>query len=241
MRMQFRSPPHLHIDSDFSDVDGKGALLMSEWTHVVHTYQKGEGRIYINGRLDGDDKPTLNIRRPSRMWIGGWYGNYDFIGDIDEVRISRTARSSDWVRLEYENQKPLQTLVGHLVQAGSEFSVSPARVTLSEGKSVVISARAGGAQKLYWTLMRDGHETIVAVDRTRFTFDAGRVAGDRSLTLQFKAVYADRVRTQDIPITVKESIPEPIFTLKAPKHWDGRKLVELVPNPCRGPTGSKPS
>ena len=42
---------------------------------------------------------------PSRLWIGGWYHNYNFVGDIDEVRISKVARSADWIRLQYENQK----------------------------------------------------------------------------------------------------------------------------------------
>ena len=40
-----------------------------------------------------------------RLWIGGWYHNYDFIGDIDEVRVSKVKRSADWVKLQYENQK----------------------------------------------------------------------------------------------------------------------------------------
>ncbi len=63
----------------------------------------------------------------------------------------------------------------------------------------------------------------------RFTFDAGRVAGDESLTLQFKAVYADEVKTRDIPVTIKEDIPDPVFTLKAPAKWDGRETIEVVP------------
>lgn len=230
VRMQFRSPPHLHIDSDFSDVDGQIALSMSEWTHVVHTYANGEGRLYINGRLDSAEKPRLDIKRPARMWLGGWYDNYDFVGDIDEVRISQVARSADWVRLEYENQKPLQTLVGALMQAGSDFSVSPTQITLSEGKSITLAARAGGAQRVYWTLKRDGQETLAAVDRFHFTLDAGRVVGDKSLSVQFKAVYADGVRVKEIPVTIKEAIPEPSFTLNAPTQWDGRKTIAVAPN-----------
>ena len=86
------------------------------------------------------------------MYIGGWYNNYDFVGDIDEVRISKVARSADWVRLEYENQKPLQTLVGPLVQPGTDFSVSEKKITVLEGKSATVTAKAGGAQKVYWIL-----------------------------------------------------------------------------------------
>jgi hypothetical protein len=228
VRMQFRSPPHVHVDSDFSDVKGESALPMSEWTHVMHTYSNGEGKIYINGRLDGSATPMLNIKSPARMWIGGWYHYYDFIGDIDEVRVSKVARSADWVRLQYENQKPLQTLTGPVVQPGNAFSVSPAKVTVMEGKSATVSAQAGGAQKVYWILKGDDRETIVAVDRFRFTFDAGRVTGDKSATLQFKAIYANGLKTRDIPITIEEDIQEPVFTLKAPATWDGRATIEVV-------------
>jgi hypothetical protein len=229
VRMLLRSPAHVRIDSNFSDVKSEGALALGEWTHVVHTYDKADGRIYINGKLDGSAKPMLNFRTPAKLWLGGWYNNYDFVGDLDEVRISSVARSADWVRLEYENQKPLQTLVGPIVRAGDAFSVSPAKVVVAEGQRAVVSAEAGGAEKTYWVLKRGGAETVVAVDRSSYAFDAGRVIGDEAVALVFKAVYADRVRTAEVPITVREAIPEPVFTLRAPANWDGRARIEVVP------------
>jgi hypothetical protein len=232
--MQFRSPPHISMDCYFSDANVKGRTTppLSQWIHVVHTYEKGNSRIYVNGVLDGvarDRGATLNIKSPARMWIGGWYDHYDFMGDVDEVRVSKVTRSADWVRLEYENQKPQQTLVGPVVQTGDEFSVSPAQVTVPEGKSATLFAQAGGAQKVYWILKSDGRETVVAVDRLRFILDAGRVTGDKSATLQLKAIYADQVKTRDIPVTIQEDIPEPAFALNAPAKWDGRENVEVVP------------
>jgi hypothetical protein len=163
------------------------------------------------------------------MYIGGWYNNYKFVGDIDEVRISKVARSADWVKLHYENQKPLQTLVGPLVRAGTVVSVSEQRLTVLEGKSATVTAKAGGAQKVYWILKRGQNETIAAVDRFAYTLDVGRVTGDEALILQFKAIYANQVKTLDIPVTIKEDIPEPVFTLKAPATWDGRETIEAVP------------
>jgi len=232
--LQYFSPPHMKIECYFSgaDVPGGSTLALSQWVHVVHAFKNGDSRVYVNGILDGvstSQGAPLAIKSPARMYIGGWYGNYRFVGDIDEVRISKVTRSADWVRLQYENQKPLQTLVGHLAQPGTDFSVSEKKITVLEGKSATVSAKAGGAQKVYWILNRDGRETLAAVDRHTFTFDAGRVVGDQSLTLQFKAVYADDVKTQDIPVTIKEDIPEPMFALKAPSRWDGRETVEVVP------------
>ena len=229
VRMQFSSPPHVNVDSDFSNVKSESRLPMNEWIHVVHTYGDGPRRIYINGKVDGEATTKLDIKNPARLWLGGWYNNYDFVGDLDEVRVSRVSRSADWVRLTYENQKPMQTLVGPVVQAGAAFSVSSAAGTVMEGKSATVTAQAGGAQKVYWVLKRDGRESVVAVDRFSYTFDAGRVVGDASATLQFRAVYPGGVKTKDVAIRVKEDIAEPMFTLKAPTAWDGRTGIEVVP------------
>lgn len=230
----YRSPPHVRIDAYFSDgnVAGTTPLAADEWVHVVHTYQQGDSRLYVNGVLDAvrESRATpLSIKRPARLWIGGWYNNYSFVGDIDETRVSRVARSADWIRLEYENQKPLQRLVGPILQPGTDFSVSDAKLTVAEGQNISLSARAGGAQKVYWILKHGDQESIAAVDRLRFTLDAGRVKGDQSRILRVTAVYAQEVKTIDIPVTIKEAIPEPIFTLQSPNNWDGRQTIEVVP------------
>ena len=231
--MHFMSPPHVKMECYFSgaDVASKGRLPMNEWIHIFHTYEKGDSRIYVNGELSNTTKTPnapLAIKTPARLYIGGWYNNYDFIGDLDEVRISKVTRSAEWVRLQYENQKPQQTLVGPLVQAGNAFAVSAEKVVVDEGKSVEFTAQAGGAQKVFWVLKRDGREEVVATDRFRFNFAAGRVTSDSAATLQLKAVFADGVKTKDIAITVKEAIPEPVFTLKAPAAWDGRAPIEVA-------------
>ncbi len=192
IRMQFRSPPHIKIDSDFSDIESSTRLPMNEWVHVVHTYGDGPRKLYFDGELDAEATTKLDIKSPGRLWLGGWYHNYDFVGDLDEVRISKVARSADWVRLEFQNQRPLQTLVGPVVMPGDAFGVAPSEGIVDEGESLGFVAQAGGAQKIYWSIIRDGEETLAAVDRLRFTFHAGRVSGDTSATLRFKAVYAAR-------------------------------------------------
>jgi hypothetical protein len=212
--------------------DSRGRIKVLWVQKRRDTYRKGDSRVYVNGWLDGvsarPDAP-LAIRNPARMYVGGWYSDYRFAGDIDEVRISEVARSADWVKLQYENQKSLQTLVGSLVPAGNDFSVSSAAITVDEGKSVTVAAQAGGAQKVYWLLKRDGTETVVAVDQYAYPLEAGRVVADTSFVLQFKAVCANEVKTKDIPVTIKETIPEPVFTLKAPSKWNGRERIEVVP------------
>ncbi len=73
-----------------------------------------------------------------------------------------------------------------------------------------------------WRFTSTGQQRIVAVDRFAFTFEAGRVTGDKAVTLQCKAVFPDGVKTKDMAIPVKETVPDPVFTLTAPAAWDGR-------------------
>jgi len=229
--MQVASPPRLNMNCwGGGNVAGGSTIALSQWYHVAHTYKSGEARLYVNGVLDNSSTGgSMNIPSPVQMFVGGFGRRYDFAGDLDEVRVSKVTRSADWIKLEYENQKPTQTLVGILAKPGEAFAVSPDRVKVDEGKSVTVSAQAGGAQKVFWTLKKDGVESVVAVDRFSYTLDAGRVTGDQSFTLQFKAVYANGVKTKDIPVTINDSIPDPLFTLKTPTQWNGRDTIEVVP------------
>jgi len=127
------SPPRIYIDGNFASVTGNISLTQAQWHQVVHTYDGSVTRIYVDGQLDNSANVSMNLPYPSRMWIGGWYDGYAYAGDMDEVRVSNVTRSANWIKMEYENQKPLQTLVGNLVQTGSTFSVTPASVTMNEG------------------------------------------------------------------------------------------------------------
>ncbi len=232
--MQFLSPPHIRMDCYFSggNVASGSRIPLGDWTHVVHTYREGESKVYVNGVLEGTNVKQggpLNIRTPARLWLGGWYNNFDFVGDLDEVRVSQVVRSADWVKLQYENQKPNQTLVGPLVQPGDEFSVSQTRIEVDEGQSVTVTAKAGGTQKVIWIYKHPAFESVVATDRFSYTFNAARVSRDSYRKLQFKAIYPNEVKSQEITIKIKEAIPEADFTLLAPATWDGRQTIEVVP------------
>ena len=225
-------PPHLFMDcyGAGASLQADGRTPMNEWVHAIHTCKSGDSRLYVNGVLAGvstNANSPLDIKSPAKMMIGGW-GNYVFDGDMDEVRVSKVARSADWVKLQYENQKPLQSVVGPLVRPGSDFAVSVKTINLTEGKSLTVLAKAGGARKLYWIIKRGTQETIAAIDRFSFTLDAGRVTGDDAFTLQLKAVFANEVKTLEIPVSIKEDMPDPVYTLQAPATWNGRDPIEVV-------------
>lgn len=136
---------------------------------------------------------------------------YSAIQASNELRVgavprSQVARSADWVRLETENRKPLQTLAGTPVGPGAAFYVSPTRIRLAEGGNVEVAAWAGGAQKVSWVLKGDGQELVVAVDRLKYTLESARLTGNAFRTLQFPAVYPTGVRVKEIPITFQAAV-----------------------------------
>ncbi len=211
---------------------GESVPVLGQWNHVAATYENGVSKIYFNGKLDGTrtHKAAMSIVQDIVVSIGGMRGSdFRYFGAIDEVRVSRVARSAEWMKLQYENQRPLQTLVGPLVQPGSGFELSQQEITLLEGQSATVTVKAGGAQKIYWSMVNEGVETLAAVDRFSFTLPAGRVTANTTRTLRCKAVFADGVKTKDIPVTIKEDLPEPIVTMKAPSTWNGRDPIEVVP------------
>ncbi len=232
VQIRLVSPPRIVIDGNFAGVQSATILATSQWHHVVNTYTPGSpgvSRIYIDGQLDASENANVIIVPPSILRLGGWYNNYNFVGEMDEARLSKVARSANWIKMEYENQRAQQTLVGNLVQAGSTFAATPASATLLEGTSTTLNAQAGGAQKVYWIEKRTGVDTVLAADTFTLPVSAGRVTGTTNYIIQFKAIYASSVQTVDIPITITEDLPDPVFTLTGPSTWDGRQTITVTP------------
>ena len=232
-----RGQPRFHLYG--FDPRCASPLPRDEWRHVALAVSEDMVRFYLDGVLEetinnnGELVSKLGtLRTPVSTPVDlGDHGNGrgPFNGALDEVRFESAARSDNWLKLCYENQKPLQSLVGPLVQDGEEFSVSKSNLDMKEGESISLSAKAGGARKVYWVLKDDNREEILAVDRFNYTFNSGRVAKDKLVTLLFKGVFESGVKTRTIPITIQESVPDPSYALVAPKRWNGRDELVISP------------
>lgn len=226
VRFQLRAPQHLHVDSNFSDVDGPSNLTPDEWHYVTHTYDKNDGRLYLDGKLDGKASPTLNIKSPARLWIGGWYDVYSYEGDMDEVRVASVARSPEWIKLEYANQAPNQCLVGHVVTRGGEVTLTADRLVLNQGETVTYKANVPGALSVSWT----GAQGQLIAGRTGFSETVDLLPPGKT---EFRgicrlwAVLPQGVIEKSIEVTWKRVFPEPVLKLNAPKAWDGRTELRL--------------
>ena len=238
MTMTGRGQPRFHLYG--FDPRCASALPRGEWRHIALSVSEDMVRFYVDGILEqtinnnGEEVSKLGtLKTPASTPVDlGDHGNGrgPFNGALDEVRFESVARSVNWLKLCFENQKPLQSLVGPLVQDGDVFSVSESSLVMKEGASMALSAKAGAARKVYWVLQDGAKEQILAVDRFNYTFDAGRVAGNKTVALQFKAVFASGVKTRTIPIAIKESVPDPVYTLNVPNNWNGRDELEISPS-----------
>jgi hypothetical protein len=79
------------------------------WNHVAVTFGGGAARFYVNGTLTTTRSTMDSMQNSgaSDVRIGNRTGNSDrdFVGRMDEVRMSNAARSADHIKFTYENTK----------------------------------------------------------------------------------------------------------------------------------------
>jgi len=98
-------------------VNGSTTTLgTTQFFHAVFTYDKQYLRLYLNGVREGNTTSSTNSIGTNTQGVVIGKPGYAttsniFSGILDEVRLERVARDSNWIRLCYQNQKTDQTLV----------------------------------------------------------------------------------------------------------------------------------
>src|SRR5690606_8899842 len=106
-------------DAEFT-ADASGACIENTWSHLTGTYRSlgtptedsaVNTRIYVNGVLVGTGVTAgitgTSLGQQSLTYIGRISTAERYMnGALDEVRVSTSLRSDDWIKLEYQNQKP---------------------------------------------------------------------------------------------------------------------------------------
>ena len=87
----------------------------NQWNHWVFTHNSSSGNmyVYLNGMLwNSGTGNTRTLGTAATVTLGCETSAANFYdGYVDELEISRTERSADWIKLCYENQKANNTLV----------------------------------------------------------------------------------------------------------------------------------
>jgi hypothetical protein len=127
-----------------------------EW-HLVHaTFDGSATAQYQDGVLvaTGSNTAPINTSNGDLQIARRPDATSYFTGTMDEVRINKVARSADWVKLEFENQKASQTLI-QLTPVGIRSFVSPnadAGLGISTSRSGVTFALPAGTGRALLTV-----------------------------------------------------------------------------------------
>lgn len=77
------------------------------WHHYALVYEGADVQLYHNGVFFGSITSALTTGS-NNLEVARWNAN-EFDGLIDEVKVSNTARSADWITTEYNNQSDPST------------------------------------------------------------------------------------------------------------------------------------
>jgi biopolymer transport protein ExbB len=90
-------------------------LTMSQWHHVAFTAASGKLTLYLDGRPAGSAPVTLPEVGGS-FTVGAAGGAKFLTGDVDEVEVSKVARSAEWIKASALGQG----MDGNLVLYGAD-------------------------------------------------------------------------------------------------------------------------
>ncbi len=151
---------NLYIGLDPIRVDWNTGISISSgtWQHVALTYDGEILRVYKNGVLGASTigEGTLSLENNNHLLhIGyneGWTGE-KWDGYLDEIRLSRTARAIDWLKLAYLNQMPSSALLtissenDHATPVINDFSTDD----------------PGDGQPTFWANITDHDSSVLSV------------------------------------------------------------------------------
>lgn len=99
----------VHRANTYNYARSNAALQNSTWYHVAGVYENNRIQLYVNGVLQteiGNSGPPDNSTYSFQIGHDAEVPDRWFRGIIDEVRISSSARSGNWLKLCYENGRP---------------------------------------------------------------------------------------------------------------------------------------
>lgn len=214
------------------------AFPVNQWQYFTFTVSGSTAKIYRNGALVGSDdlgNTISNAVRPyNYLGHSDWSGNAFFQGILDEPVLASAARSADWIKLSYASQSRQPTLISYAasvppVLCTARFSV-PADTAMPEGGILSLPGVADCADNYSWSIEAGPAPKILDPENKVLQVFLPRISHDTLIEYRFTAVYGDSTRNKVVRITVKETIPDPIFTLPKNLIWNGTDSLLIQPS-----------
>lgn len=216
-------------------VVASNALALDQWQFFALTVSGQTVSIYRNGSLVATGTlsvPVSNIRRLSSfLGRSNWSADEYFTGKIDQVEMSRFSHSANWFKLTYANQKPDQSLISFAppVTACSNPAFSaPADTSVPEGSLLALPGVADCATSYHWDAIAGPAPRILDPEVKVLQIAVPRVTADTSILYRFTATLSGSARTRDVLVRIRETIPDPVFTL-ASANWNGKDSLLVKP------------
>ena len=164
-------------------VQETGTLLADKWHHLAVTIGTGKVTLYVDGDTAGSAPAQLS-EIAGVLTIGSAAGAaHAFVGELDEVQVSSTARSADWLRTAARSQgndAPL-ILYGNDTQRETE-KVSYFKVTLqnvtADGWVVIIILAVMFVIALLIMISKTVYLTRVQKGNAAFLTEFAKLRGD---------------------------------------------------------------
>ena len=142
-----------------------GTTPLNQWYHLVAVSNGTHLIIYVNSFQSATSAKTTAVPTDSMpVQIGQNGAGSNFSGLLDEVRISRTARSAAWITTEYNSQNDPSSFytLGSEVEAEARIRITPASAEKSIGDDISVYIEVDYATDLYgWEFELEYDQTIL--------------------------------------------------------------------------------
>jgi hypothetical protein len=216
-----------------STVRAPGAITLNQWQYFAVTVAGTSARIYRNGSLIASDTlndTLINGLRRDHNYLGksNWAADAYFRGKLDEPVVSKTARSADWIKLSYANQRADQVLVTFVAPPTCQprFGVPP-DTAIDEGALLSLAGLADCADHFQWLVLSGPVPRLLDPEVMVLNLAVPRVSSDTLSEFRFTAGYGDSTKSAIVRVSIKDAIPDPLFSLPADLTWDGNDTLLL--------------
>ncbi|GAB5525869.1 MAG: hypothetical protein Roseis2KO_37410 [Roseivirga sp.] len=181
--------------------DDSGTLSNNTWTHVVFVYDGSLGSdprktLYVNGVSVATHNANGNIAsNTASLSIGKRVDARYFDGILDELRISDTPRSADWILTEYNNQNAPGSFISVATAeanpcttfSGGTATATDSNVESGNSTTITLSGEDAGATGIQWQSSSDNVTFSDIVGQTSSTLNTGAITA----TTFFRAVVTN--------------------------------------------------
>ncbi len=224
-----------------------GSVVINDgtWHHISvvlvdnNNPDVNEGLLYVDGILETSGKSLtklVNTSNSADVQLGR--GREDkinyFDGIMDEARISSVVRSTDWVKLSYENQKTGQTVVGVKLPNGcysadEAFDTTSIVRTVASLEVVTLGVPSNCATSKSWTLVRaSGDSALGVTDTIQYTTAGG--GNNDTLTFKYTAGFVSGTTKEKTFTVIVSGYAQPVFTLAGTvaSPWNGTDTLTIT-------------